>query len=102
MQRDASDAKDTKGRMVIGVDNWIGYFPACSGGTKKRMRSAGYVLVCEYDKADYASRMQKLRDDKLQFAVATVDAYLLTGAPKGFPATIIAVIAQWKGGVPIG
>ena len=98
MQRDTSDAKDTKGRMVIGVDNWIGYFPLCSGDMKKRMRSAGYVLVCEDDKADYASRMQKLRDDKLQFAVATVDAYLLNGAPKGFPATIIAVIDESKGG----
>jgi hypothetical protein len=31
MQRDTSDAKDTKGRIVIGVDNWIGYFPAVLG-----------------------------------------------------------------------
>ena len=66
MQRDTSDAKDTKGRIVIGVDNWIGYFPLCSGEMKKRMRAAGWVLVCEDDKADYASRMQKLREDKLR------------------------------------
>src|SRR6185436_19727382 len=98
MQRDTSDAKDTKGRIVIGVDNWIGYFPLCSGEMKKRMRAAGYVVVCEDDKADYALRMQKLREDKLQFAVATVDAYLLNGAPKGFPGTIVAVIDESKGG----
>lgn len=98
MQRDTSDAKDTKGRITIGVDNWIGYFPLCSGDMKKRMRTAGYVLVCEDDKADYAARMQKLRDGALQFAVATVDAYLLNGAPKGFPGTIVAVIDESKGG----
>ena len=98
MQRDTSDAKDTKGRIVVGVDNWIGYFPLCSGEMKKRMRAAGYVLVCEDDKADYAARMQKLREEKLQFAVATVDAYLLNGAAKGFPGTIVAVIDESKGG----
>lgn len=98
MQRDTSDARDTKGRIAIGTDNWIGYFPLCSGEMKKRMRSAGYVLVCEDDKADYAARMQRLRDATLQFAVATVDAYLLNGAPKGFPGTVVAVIDESKGG----
>jgi len=98
MQRETSDARDTKGRITIGVDNWIGYFPLCSGEMKKRMRTAGYVLVCEDDKADYAVRMQNLRDGALQFAVATVDAYLLNGAPKGFPGTIVAVIDESKGG----
>lgn len=97
-QRETSDAKDTKGRITIGVDNWIGYFPLCSGEMKKRMRTAGYVLVCEDDKADYPARMQKLKDGALQFAVATVDAYLLNGAPKGFPGTIVAVIDESKGG----
>jgi outer membrane protein OmpA-like peptidoglycan-associated protein len=97
-QRATSDARDTKARIAIGVDNWIGYFPLCSDEMKKRMRGAGYVLVCEDDKADYASRMQRLKDGKLQFAVATVDAYLLNGAPKGFPGTIVAVIDESKGG----
>lgn len=97
-QRETSDAKDTKGRITIGVDNWIGYFPLCSGEMKKRMRTAGYVLVCEDDKADYPARMQKLKDGALQFAVATVDTYLLNGAPKGFPGTIVAVIDESKGG----
>lgn len=97
-ERATSDARDTKGRLAIGVDNWIGYFPLCSGAMQKRMRAAGYVLVCEDDKADYAARMQRLKDGALQFAVATVDAYLLNGAPKGFPGTIVAVIDESKGG----
>ncbi len=97
-QRATSDARDTKGKLRIGVDNWIGYFPLCSGEMQKRMRVAGYVLVCEDDKADYATRMQRLKDGTLQFAVATVDAYLLNGAPKAFPGTIVAVIDESKGG----
>jgi outer membrane protein OmpA-like peptidoglycan-associated protein/ABC-type nitrate/sulfonate/bicarbonate transport system substrate-binding protein len=97
-QRATSDARDTKGKLAIGVDNWIGYFPLCSSALQKRLRAAGYVLVCEDDKADYPARMQRLKDGALQFAVATVDAYLLNGAPKGFPGTIVAVIDESKGG----
>lgn len=97
-QRETSDARNVKGRLAIGVDNWIGYFPLCSGAMHKRLRTAGYVLVCEDDKADYASRMQKLKDGTLQFAVATVDTYLVNGAPKGFPGTIVAVLDESKGG----
>ena len=37
---------------MIGVDNWIGYFPLCSGEMRKRMRTARDVTVCEDDKAD--------------------------------------------------
>jgi outer membrane protein OmpA-like peptidoglycan-associated protein len=65
---------------------------------KKRMRTRGYVLVCEDDKADYAKRMAALRAGRLQFAVATVDAYLLNGPEAGFPGAIVAVIDESKGG----
>ena len=43
-QIDTTDARGTKGRIAIGVDNWIGYFPLCSDEMRKRMRTAGYVL----------------------------------------------------------
>jgi outer membrane protein OmpA-like peptidoglycan-associated protein/ABC-type nitrate/sulfonate/bicarbonate transport system substrate-binding protein len=98
IQRTTSDARDTKGRITIGVDNWVGYFPLCSAEMKKRIRATGYVVVCVDDKADYPSRMEKLRDGGFQFAVATIDAYLLNGASKGFPGTVVAVIDESKGG----
>ncbi len=66
--------------------------------TPKRLRSTGYVLNCDDDKADYAKRMQRLKGGELQFAVATIDAYLLNGAPNAFPGTIVAVIDESKGG----
>ena len=40
------------------------------------MRAAGYVLRCDDDKADYPKRFANLKSNALQFAVATVDAYL--------------------------
>ena len=33
----SSDAAETKGTIVIGVDNWIGYFPLCSKQMKTLM-----------------------------------------------------------------
>lgn len=98
LQLETSDARDTKAKMVIGVDNWIGYFVLCSADLKKRLRADGYLVQCQDDKADYAGRMQRLKDGELQLAVATVDAYVLNSSPKGFPATIIAVIDESKGG----
>ena len=98
LDRESSDAKDIKAKLAIGTDNSIGYFPLCSGELRKRMRARGYLLQCDDDKADYPARMQRLKSGELQFAVATVDSYLLNGADKGFPATIIAVIDESKGG----
>ena len=40
-QRDTSDARGMKGKIVIGMDNWVGYFPLCSPEMKKR----GFVPV---------------------------------------------------------
>ena len=98
LDRQSSDARDTKAKLLVGVDNWIGYFPLCSGELRKRMRARGYLLQCDDDKADYATRMQRLKSGELPFAVATVDSYILNGAAKGFPGTIIAVIDESKGG----
>jgi len=97
-QRSTSDAAATQGKLRIGVDSWIGYFPLCSADMNRRVRAAGYSLRCEEDKGEYATRMKRLAEGELDFAVATVDAYVLNGAPLDFPATIIAVIDESKGG----
>lgn len=93
-----SDAERPKGEIRLALDNWVGYFPLESPVFKKLMREAGYVVTVENDNADYAQRMKKLKKGELDFAVATVDSYLLNGAPEDFPATIIAVIDESKGG----
>lgn len=97
-QRETSDAAGTQGKLRIGTDSWIGYWPLCSAETQRRVRAGGYALRCEEDKGDLAERMRKLASGELDFAVATVDAYLLNGAPLDFPATIVAVIDESRGG----
>lgn len=97
-QQNTSDAVGTKGNIVIGVDNWIGYFPLCSPEMRKRMRQSGYVLECKDDKADYPQRMKLLKKGKLNFAVATVDSYLLNGHAVNYPGTIVSVLDESKGG----
>ena len=97
-QRETSDAREIKGQIKIAVDNWIGYFPLCSQEMKKRMRQQGWNLVCEDDQADTPQRMKRLKEGEIDFAVATVDSFILNGAPKGFPGTIVAVIDESQGG----
>jgi outer membrane protein OmpA-like peptidoglycan-associated protein/ABC-type taurine transport system substrate-binding protein len=97
-QVETSDAQGTRGTISIGVDSWVGYFPLCSPVMKRNMRQAGYLLRCQDDSADYAKRMAALRAGELDFAVATVDSYLLSGAAESFPATIAMVIDESKGG----
>ncbi len=98
MQARTSDAKATKGRVAIGVDNWIGYFPICSPQMKERVRAEGYLLECIDDGADVDGRLSRLAAGELDFAVATVDSYVLVGAAHDYPGTIVAVIDESKGG----
>jgi outer membrane protein OmpA-like peptidoglycan-associated protein/ABC-type nitrate/sulfonate/bicarbonate transport system substrate-binding protein len=97
-QTETSDAAATKGKLTIGVDGWIGYFPLCSPEMRRRMRARGYALTCDNDGGDYPARFKRLNEDELDFAVTTVDAYVLNGAAIDYPATMIAVIDESKGG----
>ncbi len=97
-QKATTDATKTKGKIRIAVDNWIGYFILCSPELKSVMRKAGYIVVCEDDNANYALRMERLEDGDIDFAVATVDSFILNGASRNFPGAIVMVIDESKGG----
>lgn len=96
-QNQVSDA-GSKGTIIIGVDGWVGYFPLCSPELKRRMNRVGYGIRCVDDNADYQDRFKKLKRDDYQFAVATVDSYLLNGEQYRYPGPIVAVIDESKGG----
>lgn len=98
MQTGTSDARATRGKIRIGYDNWVGYFPLCSPEMKKRLRSSGYLLECIDDGADYGHRFSALKNEELDFAVATVDSYVLNGEALDYPGTIVAAIDESKGG----
>ena len=97
-QRSTSDAALTGGELHVGVDGWVGYFPLCSGEMRQRMRARGYALTCDNDGGDYPGRFKRLEDGELDLAVSTVDAYVLAGQPLNFPATMVAVLDESKGG----
>jgi outer membrane protein OmpA-like peptidoglycan-associated protein len=97
-QRATSDATKTKGKIVVALDNWVGYFILRSPEMESAMRRAGYILRCEDDQADYGRRMERLKDGEIDFAVATVDSFILNAAPRKFPGAIIMVIDESKGG----
>ncbi|MGB0748332.1 MAG: phosphate ABC transporter substrate-binding/OmpA family protein [Magnetospiraceae bacterium] len=93
-----SDAAHSKGTLRVGVDNFVGYFPLCSPQMRRLMLADGYKLACVDDQADYQKRFNDLKGGSLEFAVATIDAYLTNGQRSGYPGVIIAVIDQSQGG----
>ena len=97
-QAQTSDASGKKGTIHIGVDGWVGYFPLCSPEIKKRLYRAGYGIKCVDDAADYNDRFRKLKKGEYEFAVATVDSYLLNGESFDYPGPIVTVIDESKGG----
>jgi len=97
-QQETSDAAGTQGKLRIALDSWIGYFPLRSPEMKSALHRAGWLLAWEDDKADYARRMERLQQGELDFAVATVDSYLLNAAQYKYPAVIVAVLDESKGG----
>lgn len=96
--RGTSDAGKADRVINIGTDNWIGYIPLCGKEMRRRMHASGYLLRCVDDNADYAARMKKLRSGELQLAVATVDSYLLNAASEKFPAVVVSILDESKGG----
>ena len=97
-QKEASDAKAIKGKITIAVDDWVGYFPFRSARLKKEMLNEGYLLECIDDKADYPARMKSLANNSVNLAVATVDSFVLNGFAEKYPASIVTVIDESKGG----
>ena len=93
-----SDAKGLKGEMSIALDSWIGYFYFKSPVFGTMMRDEGYRIKVIDDKADYPERMKMLKGGEIDFAVCTVDSYLLNGKGVKYPGAIIAIIDQSKGG----
>ncbi len=96
-QTAVSDAGE-KGTISLAVDGWIGYFPLCSPEMRRRLNREGYGLRCVDDAANYDERFKKLKNNEYQFAVATVDSYLLNAEKYAYPGPIISVLDESKGG----
>jgi len=93
-----SDAKNLKGVISIALDSWIGYFPFRSPVFGQLMRDAGYRLKIIDDNADYRGRMKSLKSGEIDFAVCTIDSYIINGKSVSYPGAIVTVIDESKGG----
>jgi len=93
-----SDARNLKGEFTIALDSWIGYFPFRSPVFGKLMHNEGYRIKIIDDNADYPGRMKMLKKGDVDFAVCTIDSYLLNGESVKYPGTIVTVIDESKGG----
>ncbi len=93
-----SDSVKTQGTIRVGVDSWVGYVPLCGSVLRNRLKNAGQKIECVDDKANYAKRMEMLKAGEIEFAVATVDTYILNGESVDYPGSIIMVIDESQGG----
>lgn len=96
-QKHTSDAKATKGKITIAVDDWVGYFPLRSQRLKRAMLNEGYLVEC-VPVPDYKTRIDGLSKGTVDLAVCTVDAFTLNGSSLGYPGYMVAVIDESKGG----
>lgn len=92
---DGSDAANLKS-IRLGMDSWIGYFPACGFQMKKRLRNRGFNLECV--DGPVSERIKELSYGKLDLAFSTVDSYVNLGAAYDYPAVFIMVVDESKGG----
>ncbi len=91
-----TDASRFKGEIRIGLDNYLGYYPLRSKRMQRETLNQGYQLKFNDDQADYKTRATMLADGRLDFAVFTVDSYILNTAPQ-FTGQVVMVISESKG-----
>ena len=96
---EATDSSKIKHTVNIGVDNWAGYTILCSKEARRiALEEDGTLIKCHDDKADYPSRMAKLKSGELQMAAAEITGYILAGKDINYGATIQFVIDESQGG----
>lgn len=104
--RKAAELEDATGstaackhKVRLRLDSFSGYAVYRSPAMKELLRDQGICLELVDDKADYAARMQALRDGDAEIAVFTIDSMLKSGMRYGdkMPGSVVMVIDQSKG-----
>ena len=91
-----TDLTRFKAELRIGLDNYLGYYPLRSAPLQQKMLNEGYKMTFEDDGGDYTKRAKSLRTGDLDFAVFTIDSYLLNATPQ-FSGQVVMVISESKG-----
>lgn len=96
-QRVTSDAQKVTGTIRLALDDWIGYFPLRSPEFKSRLRKEGWSIKID-NNSDIGRRMKMMAGGQLDFCVFDVSSDVLKGKDFNYPAVIIGVIDESKGG----
>jgi ABC-type nitrate/sulfonate/bicarbonate transport system substrate-binding protein/outer membrane protein OmpA-like peptidoglycan-associated protein len=87
-----------KNHVRLAADSFAGYAILRSDEMKNPLKRQGTRLEIKDDGADYAKRLEALKNGDADMAVFTIDSYLLAGAKAGaFPASIVMLIDESKG-----
>lgn len=85
--------------VVLAADSFSGYAILRSPAVREELKARQIRLTLQDDKADYAARLQALREGRLQMAVFTLDSLITAGARAGeFPGSIVWVLDETAGG----
>lgn len=96
---DTGSASQYKNEIVVAADSFSGYAILRSEAVREQLRAQQVKLTIRDDKADYAARLEALRNREVQMAVFTIDSLISAGSKAGdFPASIILVIDETIGG----
>lgn len=99
LKRATSAPSQDKDEIVVAADSFSGYAILRSELFKQDLRARQIKVTIQDDQADYLARLKALQEGKVQLAVFTVDSLITAGAKLGeFPATIVMVIDETKGG----
>lgn len=92
-----SNASAYKLEIPVAHDAFSGYAFLRSAALAGQLKTEGYKLDLQDDKADYIGRVQAMRDGKIKIMPIPINSYLEAGAAIGeFPGTIVMIIDETK------
>jgi len=99
LQGKTGSASQYKEEIVLAADSFSGYAILRSAAVAQQLKSRQIRLTVQDDKADFAARLKALQAGNVQLAVFTIDSLIAGSARLGdFPATIVLVIDETRGG----
>lgn len=98
LAEDTGSASQYQSEVRIAADSFSGYAVLRSDRIKNLLKREGIKLTILDDQADYAKRLESLKEGAIDLAVFTIDSYLAAGAKAGhFPGSIVLIIDETQG-----
>jgi ABC-type nitrate/sulfonate/bicarbonate transport system substrate-binding protein/outer membrane protein OmpA-like peptidoglycan-associated protein len=99
LARETGSASMYQDEITVAADSFSGYAILRSELVRSDLKARKIKLALVDDKADYAARVDALRQGKVQMAAFTIDSLVTACARAGeFPASIVLVIDETRGG----